>query len=238
VTTLIADLFTSGIDEMEIKAGQAASIKPYIDEINGIKTVEDAFRVAERQKAKGLSSAFFKRIGGNPDLENSAKMTALISHGGFDLPMQYYMEDNPVLNAYFDATRAMMELGLEMTLKDAHKMAAIVVNVEKQLAAVALNSETEQRNATQANNRYQYTDLPKAFPGVPWDVISEEIGLTPQEFGKVTVDCPRCFTRLGKLVRETPLENIKAYLLSSFLKSATPFLGNEFTIIEQEFVKV
>jgi predicted metalloendopeptidase len=193
--TLIADLFTSGIDEKAIQASSKSVIKPYITEIEGIKSVEDAFRVAFQQKSSGLSvTAFMGMIAGEPDFENSSILSAKIKSGGFSLPKSFYTEEklNPTLNAYHEFTMKVLKLGLGgVSDKQAGALAQKVIDFEMELAAVALNSEDEARNVSMGNNRYMYSDLHKEFPGIPWNVISQVIHLSPQEIGKVTVDCPR-----------------------------------------------
>jgi putative endopeptidase len=234
-TTLIADLFNSGTDEETIASGQMETIQPYIEEINNANTVEDAFRIVERQRAKGLTFAFLT-LSSAPDLEDSTNVIAQIRSGGYNLDPYHYL-DTRVVDAYLDATRNLLMLGLGIEEDQAQLMAKAAVDFESELAAIAAESETAQQSAEQMNNRYQYSDLAVEFPGVPWNVISDEIGL-PENIGAVMVDCPSCFTRLSELVRDTPLEDLKAYMLSCFLKSATPYLGNEFLDIEFEFAKV
>lgn len=96
-----------------------------------------------------------------------------------------------------------MKLGLGVGDRQAGEMAHIVINFEQALADVALNPEDEARNISMTNNRYEFEELPREFPG----------------------------TRLGELVHKAPLDALKAYLYASFLKSASTHLGGEFTDI-------
>jgi predicted metalloendopeptidase len=59
VTSLIADLYTSGMDVESIEASSANAIKPFLDEIDAITSIEEAFQVAWSQKVQGLNGGFF-----------------------------------------------------------------------------------------------------------------------------------------------------------------------------------
>jgi predicted metalloendopeptidase len=88
IKTLIADLYTSGMDEAAIEASSASTIKPFLQEIEGIESIEQAFRVAWSQKVKGLNGGFFRPMSSDFDAK-VCTISSLLTLGFFFVDWEY-----------------------------------------------------------------------------------------------------------------------------------------------------
>ncbi|KAL3900319.1 MAG: hypothetical protein SGCHY_001424 [Lobulomycetales sp.] len=230
VTNLIADLYTSGMDQDAIESSTSDLVKAYLAEIDGITTVTEAVRIAWAQKTRGLNGAFFYDLQADADLHNSSHSFGMLATGGISLPKSYYLEEQnrQVLQAYTAYLRKLFLISRSASADNVDGMVERVLWFETELAKVAL-TPVEERNISLTSTKYMYSELPSRFPGIPWDTIrKQESKMSAEEIGPVRVDCLRCFDRLGSLLETTPLPTIISYVKANFLMAAADDLGYEY----------
>lgn len=193
VTNLIADLYTSGMDQDAIESSTSDLVKAYLAEIDGITTVTEAVRIAWAQKTRGLNGAFFYDLQADADLHNSSHSFGMLATGGISLPKSYYLEEQnrQVLQAYTAYLRKLFLISRSASADNVDGMVERVLWFETELAKVAL-TPVEERNISLTSTKYMYSELPSRFPGIPWDTIrKQESKMSAEEIGPVRVDCLR-----------------------------------------------
>jgi len=236
---LIADLYASGMDRDSIDESTEATIKIFIDEIDAIESGDDVIRVSQSQKRRGVSRAFFSNINGGADIRDSKSSIAHISAEGLALPGAYYFEAvNAVkLEAYRVFLQQILQLGTKIGETEAIATAQNILDFEIQIANVSL-TPVEMRDIVKTNNFYNYTDLPSKFPGIPWNIVSDIVKLNSSLIGDIVIDNPAYYTKIGELLKTTPIATIKSYLKVCFLGSSAKYLSREYVNVAFAFSKI
>src|SRR5512146_1252425 len=86
----IGDFFGACMDEAAVEKLGAAPLKPFLAEINGMKSKKDLPRVLADLHSKTQTSGLFFSFGSNQDFANSESVIAFASAGGLGLPDRDY----------------------------------------------------------------------------------------------------------------------------------------------------
>lgn len=227
VDQLMGDLYASGMDTETIDKLGYEPIKPMLEKVEAIKTVEDLQNFIFEFSAQGMGTVIGLYAG--PDDKNSTMNIINMYQTGLNLPdRSYYLEDDDrskeIRAAYDKHLQEMLTL-IGETPEVAKEDAVKIFELEKEIAAFS-KSRVELRDPEANYNKMNLDDLKKLSPGINWDKYFTTLGLgTPTE---INVGQTKYYAELSKLMKGDKLDAWKSYLKYSIVQGASPYLSNDF----------
>ena len=228
-----ADFYSVAMDSMLAEKAGITPLKPYLDQIDNIKSKADIqdYLVADVLTGGG---AFFG-FSVFPDLKNSKKMAAYLAPDGLGLPERdYYLNDD----AKSKETREKYKTHIANLFKLAGESeataianGATVLKLEKQLASKMLSKE-DRRNPTLQYNPKSLSDLSNLVPSVNWEKYFSALKV---EEDTLIVTEPKFLQEYETVVNSYSLADIKTYLKATLLRGAAPLLNNAFVAESFDF---
>ncbi len=225
----IGDFFGACMDESAVEKQGAAPLKPYLAQINGMKSKKDLPAVLAGLHLKTQGSGFLFGFGSNQDFENSQSIIAFATAGGLSLPdRDYYTKDDErsveLRAKYLAHVQKMMEL-LGDKPDVAKAEAAKIMEIETNLAKASL-TRVEQRDPYKLFHKMDFKGLQAMTPSFDWGTYIKDSGLPSQNTFNVTQ--PAFFAEVEKLLQSESLDNIKTYLRWHLVHSMSPYLSSAF----------
>ncbi|HEX6335031.1 MAG TPA: M13 family metallopeptidase, partial [Flavisolibacter sp.] len=229
----IGDFFTSGMDSIRIEQLGYQPIKPELDRISRISTMEQLLELVAANRKQGISSGMFG-FSITPDRKNVQVYIPVLAQGGTTLPdRDYYWKTDArsttIRNAFRDHLVKMFALAGDGSAT-AQKNTDAVMRIETALAKAQL-SRVEMRDPYRTYNKFSLKDLTATTPGLDWRVMFDRLGLAAAD--SVIVNNPSFFKSLDILLTAVPLDDWKTYLKWQLINSAAPSLSNAF--VQQNF---
>lgn len=215
--------------ELDTVARNEAGIKPlqpFLDKINGIKSVSDLQTVVAQNNA---ISAPFMGLMGFADLNDSSVNAAYIIPGGLGLPERdYYLDQDEkskeIRQQYVDhIVRMFNYIGVEEA--KARKDAETILAIETKLAEPKLN-KVESRDARNFNNPRSVEQLQAMTPAISWNKFIKDLGIE-KSIDTVMVMQPKYMTALNAVLKSTPIEDLKTLVRWSTLNNAASLLTTD-----------
>jgi putative endopeptidase len=232
----IGDLYASFMDEEAIRRVGTTPLRPLIEAVDGVRDVRDL--------AAFLGE--FERIGGHglfgsyvdTDDRQSDRYLFHLAQGGLGLPDEsYYREDKfaEVREKYVAYLTRLLELGGH---GDAAAAAATVLAIDTKLAAGHWE-RAETRDVQKTYNLLTIAELRELSPSFDWDAYITNLG-GPGVDAEATIaeSCvrqPSYFAHLSTVLDEVPIEDWRAWLLTHVLRSAAPYLTDDFVETNFDF---
>ncbi len=226
----ISDLYKMALDSTTRNAPGAEPIKPYIAQIQAIKTKDDMARTLGEMNLYGEGGFF--GTGVSADLTNSDMQILYLGEGGLGMGDRdyYLLESNAALKAGY---RNFLEKVLNLAgIENAADVVAKDMAVEDAMAEIFWTRE-QNRDVAAQYNPMSTADICKRWPELRFDKICAVAGIEPQD--KVIVEQPSYFDGLNKLFAKTDIETLKAYLLCQFISGQTSALSDDFYTASWEF---
>ncbi|HEX6880403.1 MAG TPA: M13 family metallopeptidase, partial [Terriglobales bacterium] len=225
----IGDFFAACMDEPAVEKQGAAPLKPYLAQINGMKSTKDLPAVLASLHLKTQGSGFLFGFGSNQDFENSQSIIAFATAGGLSLPdRDYYTKDDErsveLRAKYLAHVQKMMEL-LGDKPEVAKAEAAKIMEIETTLAKASL-TRVERRDPYKLFHKVDFKGLQAMTPSFDWGTYIKDAGLPSQNTFNVTQ--PAFFAEMEKLLQSESLDNIKTYLRWHLVHSMSPYLSSAF----------
>jgi predicted metalloendopeptidase len=164
----------------------------------------------------------------SPDERDATVYIAHLEQGRLGLPdRDYYLKDD----AHFQAIRAAYREHIVRLLTLAGEPAAEaaadgIIAIETALARPQW-TRVENRDPIRTYNKREVAGLPALLAKDDWPAHFAASGISPQ-MRTLVVAQPSYFEGLGAVVRDTPLENWRAYLAYNLLSSYAPYLSSAF----------
>lgn len=221
-----ADFYSIAMDSALAEKVGIEPLKPYLDQIDNIKSKNDIqdYLVADIITGGG---AFFG-FSVFPDLKNSKKMSAYIESGGLGLPERdYYLnvddKSKETREKYKTFLTNLFKLAGEDEAK-ASTAAAKVLAIETQLAKKMLSKE-DRRDPSKQYNPKTLAELAKLVPSVDWKKYFSDLNV---EEDTLIVTEPAFLREYEAVVGAYNIADIKTYLKAALLRGSAPFLNNAF----------
>lgn len=204
----IGDFWKSAMDTVAIEKQGVTPLKSELNVISKIKSGNDALAVAALHHTYGLQSLFSMYV--SQDQKNSDAMALYFCQGGIGLPdRDYFFNKDPhsvsVRNAY--KTQYIPQM-LKFAGVDP-ALAASIYKLEEGLAKASRKLE-DLRDPYKNYNKVDVAGLNKLTPGIDWVGLLKIMKVPHVD--SVIVCQPEYFSALAKLIKETPVETLKAYL--------------------------
>ncbi len=228
-----ADFYSIAMDSLLAEKAGIEPIRPYLDQINNIKSKKDIqeYLVADVMTGGGAFFAF----GIDADLKNSKKMAAYIQSGGLGLPERdYYLNQDAKSKETRDRYKTYLANLFKLAGEDDTKAtlgAGKVLELETQLAKKMLSKE-DRRNPTILYNPRTITELNKLTPSVNWNKYFSDLNVKEDT---LIVTEPEYLREYEKVVSSYSIDDIKTYLKAALLRGAAPLLNNAFVSESFEF---
>jgi putative endopeptidase len=221
-----ADFYSIGMDSVLAEKAGVTVLQPYLTTIESIKTNEDIQKYLEEDVLR-LGTAFFN-IGVEPDLKRSDRMTIYITSGGIGLPERdYYLKQDAkskeIRQKYVEHLANLFVLSGDEPAQ-ARRQSDVVLRIETRLAQNMLSKE-DSRDPYKSYFPKSVAELSALSPAVDWKhyFTTLDIGLDT-----VVVTEPAFLKEYTKIVRDTRIEDIKAYLKAGLLRAAAPYMNHAF----------
>lgn len=226
-TELIADYYSSCMNEAAIEKAGTKPLKPFLKEINKIKTPQDINRLVANFHAAGIPSLF--GFGGGADAKNSAMNIANASQGGLSLQNRdfYTKEDAKSVETRVKFVEYMTNmfklLGDDQATAAAN--AQTVMKIQMRLA-LASKAPVELRNPEARYNKRTLAQLAEMTPNFSWTDYMSVRGVPSVQ--EINVGQPAFFTEVNKMLTEVPVAEWQTYFRWMLLNSSASRLPKAF----------
>ena len=228
----IGDLYNLAMDSTRRNELGYSPIKPMLEQVAGIKERSEILPLSATLIREGIGGFFATGIGA--DIMDSDNNLLGVYQGGLSLPEKEYYFDNDeatthIRNKFKEHVVKMFEL-CGYTHEQAEKNMQAVMKIETRIADKSKNS-VELRDPAANYHKMPYTELKEQYPMIDWDSYFGKLGI--YEVSEINVSQPEAITEVGKIVNDTPMEELIAYMQWNIINSTANELSDE--IGEQNF---
>lgn len=232
------DFFTSGMDSMQLEKLGASPVKKDLQTIDRITTIKglinDLLKLRKEGAAGGLFSAFV-----NQDAKDINTYRITMGQSGTTLPdRDYYLKNDARSVAIRDALKAYIIKLFTLSgtaSADASRYADNILSTETAIAK-AQWSRVELRDPQKRYNKFTPEDFSASFKTLKIADVFAALDIPKQDY--IIVSTPSFFSALDSLLTNIPLDTWKQIAKFEVLKSAAPYLSNDFVNANFEYQKV
>lgn len=228
----IGDLYNLAMDSTRRNELGYTPIKPMLEQVADLKEKSEVLPLSATFVREGIGGFFHTGVGA--DIMNSDNNLLGLYQGGLSLPeKEYYFDTDEattnIRNKFMEHVVKMFEL-CGYTHEQAVKNMQAVMKIETRIADKSKNS-VELRDPAANYNKISYAELKEQYSAIDWECYFGKLGITG--VGEVNVSQPDAITEVGKIVNDTPIEDIIAYMQWNVINSTANELSDE--IGEQNF---
>ena len=224
-------LYAGLMDSVRADQEGGAPMKPYLAEIDAVKSKAELVALLARLQGRGEGYPF--GVFGYSDLKNSGWVIGNIYQGGLGMPdRDYYTRTDSgsvVLQLHYreHISRMLQLLGGDKTQSD--KDAGAIYAMEDRLARVSLAS-VELRDIEKQYHKMLMKDLQKLAPELEWVPYMKTAGYTvlASPDSAINVWQPEFVKAATKEIANTPVETWKPYLRYHMVRGIAGWLGQKF----------
>jgi putative endopeptidase len=233
IQKIVADLWTSGMDEARINA---QGLTPLADRLAAIEALTDGPSVAAylRKVAATDENPLFA-FGPEADFKNSSMNMAYVFQGGLGLPDKTYYFDadkKPLREAYERHIAKVLELS-GWPSEQAVPRAKSVLAFETRLARVSKSTEEMSRDVSLYYEPMALDAADRLTPNFPWTAFFESQGLAEPELFSLSV--PQFHKEVSKMLADVPVDQWQSYMRFHLVDGASPYLADAFATEHFEF---
>lgn len=219
----IADYYRSFLDTATIEKLGIAPLQPYLDKINGVKSLADWSKVSGELQKLGVPT--FEMFGVDADARNSSMNALYASQGGLSLRERSYYDRT-------DSNTVKVRQEFVAHVDTMFKMAGFpdkdpgktLLDFETKLAKLQLTN-VERRNPVKTYNKAAFSELKTLAPQFDWDAYAHEQDVKSDT---VIIENKPYIKNAGALLKATPLETLKLYTRWQLLSRFASFLPKKF----------
>ena len=212
-------------------------ILPYLKQVRAIKTREEALKVMAELDAKGFNTAPYGLSLGINTFNTSEYMISA-GHGGASLPQEYYAEPNEQQKALVDALKSLNKDYLKMvgnSEADAERIMQAAWAIEHRIGVKKLN-QVDQRDPQKTTHIMPWEQLLQDFKGIDWIGYRDALDM-PKDIDTVDVAQLEPLHEVEKVLAETSVEDLKAYMELKVVRAYRSYLSDAFEDRFFEFMK-
>ncbi len=234
----IATLYNIGMDSVRLQEQGAEPLKPYLDEINSLKTREDIW--AEVLKMHHRANHVLFGVFGEADKDDAKQCIAWAYQSGLGLgDRDYYLTDEGnnknIRSGYIDLmTKEFALAGYDqMSGIRADKLASMVMGLETRLAK-SQNTRLENRDPFGTFNRYTVEEANKLASNIDWKGYFTEMNIM-EGMKTFNIAQPKYFEEVSRVLADADIETLKAYFAWHEINSAASYLSDDFVNANFDF---
>ncbi len=221
----IGDFYFSGMDSTRLNKDGITSIQSYLDQIDGVKNINQLISAAAFIHSSAGSPMFGFSI--EQDSKISSKNAVTIWQGGLSLPdRSYYFENDDrtvLVRAKFLKHLENMFKILNYSQQKAKSAAANQMRLETALASASRKKE-DTRDPLKNYNKLSTRQLSSLTPNFNWQLFMQGTGL--QNVDTVIVGQPEFLSAFNKDLKRFPLETWKNYLKYELARGLATYLND------------
>jgi predicted metalloendopeptidase len=231
-TQKIRDFYNSYMDTEAATARGLEAIRPDLDAINAINSMDGVFIAFSSLGVYGVDSPIGFFI--DSDMKNPDVYATYISQSGLTLPdRDYYLKDDEQYvngrQLYLNYASSVFETaGIDSAADRAERLLAL----ETSLAEVMWTKE-ENRDWSKRYNPMNLVELDEMSPEINWALFFEAAQIPIDS--RILVSQVSFFEGAGKIIAATPLETWKDYLSFQTISTFAPVLGEQFEELSFNF---
>lgn len=223
----IGSLYRLAMDSTRRNAEDDAPIKATLEEIDKAGSLAQIRYLMAKLQARGVSNFF--SIGCDADLKDAQWNLMQVSQGGISMgERDYYLENDEatvkIRNAYREYVKKLFVMTGEEESKALRDMEA-VLKIETRIARASY-SATALRDVENNYHKMSYAQLLADYSGIDWGTLFLMNGVPAFEY--ITVNQPEPIHEVEKILNETPIEDLKAYLYFKVVDDAASSLSDRF----------
>ena len=229
----IGVLYNSFMDTEAIAKVGLRPVQPLITAVAALRDVRDLAAFVGEFERIGGAGLFGSYV--DTDRKDSDRYLVYLVQGGLGLPDEsYYREDKfaEIREKYATYLAALLRLGGYDG--DADAAAATVLALETRIAEGHWE-RAETRDVQKTYNLTTAAQLEELAPGFDWTAYVTNLGGQAGLLAECVVKEPSFFAHLSGLLSEVPIEDWRAWMLTRVLRSAAPYLTDDFVETNFDF---
>lgn len=223
----IGDLYNMAMDSVKLNSDKSQPIAEDMKRISDIKSKDELPGIIAEMQREGLDLFFATYVGA--DEKNSNNNLFQTYQSGISLGQkEYYLDQDENTKNIRESYKNMIKNMFKLIGNDdklASKKMESVLKIETVLAENSLNA-TELRDPYTNYNKMSVDSLKEQFKDFNWDLYFEKAGV--KGLTEINVSQPKHMEAFVKLLKETPLDDIKAYFEWKLLDSSASYLSDDF----------
>jgi len=227
----IGDLYASFVNEQRTEALGIDPLLPEFERIEALQTHDALIEYLGQALKAGIQVPLDFYI--DADGADTNRTLAYIWQSGLGLPdRDYYLSDSEKLAEVREKYAVHIERIFDLAgWQDGADAAQVIPAIENKIAQQHWSRVQNRDREKIYASKFSIDEAEDLSPGFDWAVFLEagDFG-QPQQFIIAQTDY---FEELGKILRETPLEQWKTYLRFKTLKAFAPYLND--AIVEEDF---
>ena len=232
----VGDFYSSGMDTATINQRGYDPIKPILASIESISDVPALMEFVANQSRAYNNSIIGFNVG--PDDKNSSMNIAHAGQTGIGLPTRdYYFNTDASTSQIQEAYKKYLATLFELTgssAAEAEKNAALVYDIEKQIAA-SHRTRVELRDVKANYNKVAVASLNRQQPNIGWSTLLENMGAKADS---IDIGQPAYYEKLNQLLKSVSLDDWKVYLKAKSTGNYADILSKPFVDAQFELSKV
>ncbi|WP_295657634.1 M13 family metallopeptidase [uncultured Nocardioides sp.] len=228
----IGDLYASFMDTATVDELGTRPVRPLIEAVDGLRDIRDLAAFLGRFERVGGSGLFGSYV--DTDARKSDRYLFNLVQGGIGLPDESYYRDEKfaeIREKYLAYLTRLLELA---DRPDAGQTAQQVLELETRLAKGHWE-RAETRDVQKTYNLMTLEELKQLAPAFDWDAYITNLGGTSATIAETCVRQPSYFEHLTTVLEEAPVEAWQAWLMVRVLRSAAPYLTDDFVETNFDF---
>lgn len=222
----VADIYEMGMDSVRLNKEGASPLKPFLEKAESVS--KDNLEEMLAWEHNGLGASLFS-TGVGADYNDSKINIMHLGETGLGLgDRDYYLEDTEENKKIIDAYIKYMEKIAVLagySEKDAKRMAANVLALEKEIAKNKMTRE-QRRTPAFRNNPFTIDELKAKYSNFDWDRYFAALGIpTPERFN---VGSPLYLEFFNNLITQIDPQQLKDYLVMEVIGESTGVLSDDF----------
>ncbi len=224
-------LYATLMDSLRSNREGVAPVQPLLAQVAGIKTAAELQAVIADFNASGMNFPFV--LASETDFKNSSRMIGALNQGGLGLPERdFYFRSDPKSEAVRKAYTDYAEKTFEMLGETPDQAQADVQKVMKLETSLADSSMTRvaMRQPEAIYHNVSVAELQAMAPGMDWAGYFKAAGLPTlaKPMGRLNVSVPSFARQISNLMKNTPIEDWRAYLRFAVVRSNSSWIGDDF----------
>lgn len=230
----IGSLYRLAMDSVRRNKEDFAPIKPMLQEVSNLQTLADVQKEIGRLQAMGVNNFF--TIMCDADMMDARYNLVQLYQGGLSMgERDYYLADDEpttkIRNAYRDYVKQLFIMTGCDEVKANEAMLA-VMKIETRIAKASY-TPTKLRDVEANYHKMSYDQLKKDYAGIDWDVFMKELGVPTIK--DISVSQPEPIHEVENILRESSLDELKAYLSFKVIDDACSALSDRFVDASFQF---
>lgn len=224
---MIRDFFRSGMDEKRRTEAGMKPLSPWLSQIKAMKSEKDVLATLAMLHRIGVGVLFGSAV--DQDSKESTRYILHVYQDGLGMPdREYYLKDDKeskrVRDAYVPFVERLFKL-MGYSKGEAAKAAMTILTIETKLAKASMKKE-DRRDADKTYHKKTPKELQTLSPLVDWKRYFALINANKPK--AVIVMQPEFIRAVSKVLKETPIEDLKTYFSFHLVNDYAGYLSPAF----------